>query len=165
MIRFNLKCDQDHQFESWFASNAAFESLQATGMLNCAICGSAKVAKSLMAPSVQHTDAPLSQPATDTEAKLKQIAAVRNHVDQFFSGDTNRRSDEWGGDTLPERTRFATEILKRTRAEIGESVPIIIRVSPGKSAPRDAKTRTMSGSTKTSSATTTATDTKIRIAG
>jgi hypothetical protein len=52
MICYTLRCDQDHQFESWFQSAAAFDTLSAQGHLTCAICGSASVAKALMAPAV-----------------------------------------------------------------------------------------------------------------
>jgi len=49
-------------------------------------------------------------------------------IDQFFWGGTNVRSDRWGGSSLPERTRFAAEILRQTRAAIGD-IPIILRIS------------------------------------
>lgn len=49
-------------------------------------------------------------------------------IDQFFWGGTNVRSDDWGGKTLPERTRFATEIIRTTREAIGD-IPIILRIS------------------------------------
>ena len=49
-------------------------------------------------------------------------------IDQFFWGVTNVRSDEWGGETLAERTKFAAEIIRQTRAAVGD-VPLIIRIS------------------------------------
>lgn len=52
MIRFHLKCDQDHSFESWFQSGAAFDKLLAAQMINCPECGATKVSKSIMAPAV-----------------------------------------------------------------------------------------------------------------
>ena len=52
MIKFSLKCDQDHQFESWFKSAAAFDALAQAGHLTCALCGSTKVTKGMMAPRV-----------------------------------------------------------------------------------------------------------------
>ena len=53
MIRFALKCANDHSFESWFASNAKFEELQATGQVACPRCNNAEVVKELMAPPVR----------------------------------------------------------------------------------------------------------------
>lgn len=53
-------------------------------------------------------------------------------VDQFFWSGTNERTDKWGGKTLPERTRFATEIIREMRKAVGEDFPIVIRVSQWK---------------------------------
>lgn len=52
MIRYDLKCADGHEFESWFASSAAYDKLAAAGMVSCALCGSDKVEKALMAPRV-----------------------------------------------------------------------------------------------------------------
>jgi len=68
MIQFTLKCDQDHRFDSWFQSAAAFEKLAATGNLSCAICGSVKVEKAMMAPRVAAGDRRNDQPAPGTPA-------------------------------------------------------------------------------------------------
>ena len=53
-------------------------------------------------------------------------------IDQFFWGAMNRRDDKWGGATLPERSRFAVEIVKQVRAAMPEDMPLIIRVSQWK---------------------------------
>ncbi|TKT69795.1 NADH:flavin oxidoreductase [Aquamicrobium sp. LC103] len=53
-------------------------------------------------------------------------------IDQFFWADTNLRTDDWGGRTLAERSRFALEILKAMRAAVGPDFPIIIRLSQWK---------------------------------
>ena len=53
-------------------------------------------------------------------------------IDQFFWDGVNLRTDRWGGKTLPERSRFAVEILKAVRAEVGEDYPVIIRLSQWK---------------------------------
>lgn len=53
MIRYTLKCDHDHSFDSWFQSADAFEKLRAAGMVACTFCGSDKVEKALMAPAVR----------------------------------------------------------------------------------------------------------------
>ncbi|MEO0905473.1 MAG: DUF1178 family protein, partial [Pseudomonadota bacterium] len=43
MIRFNLKCDQNHEFESWFQSGDAYDKLVTAGMVTCTVCGSSNV--------------------------------------------------------------------------------------------------------------------------
>lgn len=50
MIRYQLSCDQEHAFESWFRDSAAFDDQSARGLLACPLCGSERIGKALMAP-------------------------------------------------------------------------------------------------------------------
>src|SRR5262245_46733407 len=52
MIRYRLKCEKRHEFEAWFASSAAFDRQAKRGQINCPRCGTAKVHKTLMSPSI-----------------------------------------------------------------------------------------------------------------
>ncbi|NNE40679.1 MAG: NADH:flavin oxidoreductase [Marinicaulis sp.] len=52
-------------------------------------------------------------------------------LDSFFWAKTNQRTDEWGGDWTG-RTKFACEIIHRTRAIVGGNFPLIIRLSQWK---------------------------------
>lgn len=52
MIRYQLHCDKDHEFEGWFASSAAFDKQSKRGLVVCPECGSSAVDKSIMAPNV-----------------------------------------------------------------------------------------------------------------
>ena len=49
-------------------------------------------------------------------------------ITQFLALRTNRRTDEWGG-PLENRMRFATEIVRRTRAAVGRDFIITYRIS------------------------------------
>ena len=50
-------------------------------------------------------------------------------IDQFFWGATNQRTDIYGGKTLVERTRFAVEVIKEIRKQVGEDFAVIMRLS------------------------------------
>ncbi|MGJ7041668.1 hypothetical protein J2Y63_004943 [Shinella sp. BE166] len=52
MIRYELSCDNGHTFEGWFGSADDFDRQQKMALVSCPTCGSAHVAKRLMAPSV-----------------------------------------------------------------------------------------------------------------
>ncbi len=52
-------------------------------------------------------------------------------LDSFFWVETNHRTDRWGGDWAG-RTRFAAEIIRRSRAAVGPDFPLIIRLSQWK---------------------------------
>jgi len=47
---------------------------------------------------------------------------------QFFSPDTNRRTDEYGG-SLENRIRYPVMIIERVREAIGDNIPIEFRMS------------------------------------
>jgi len=49
-------------------------------------------------------------------------------INEFLAPRTNQRRDEWGGD-LVGRSRFALEIVRQTRAAVGERFIIIFRIS------------------------------------
>lgn len=60
-------------------------------------------------------------------------------IDQFFWSATNLRDDRYGGFTIRERTRFATEVVAAIRASVGPDIPIILRLSQWK--PQDYSAR------------------------
>jgi hypothetical protein len=52
MIRYALRCDRDHEFESWFQSSTAYDQQVKRKLVVCPVCGSAKVEKAIMAPRI-----------------------------------------------------------------------------------------------------------------
>ncbi len=52
MIVFDLKCEQNHQFESWFRSSDAYSEQLAAGLVECPYCGSIDIGKAVMSPNV-----------------------------------------------------------------------------------------------------------------
>ena len=52
MIRYNLRCDRGHAFESWFQSSLAYESQEKRKLVSCPACGSTKVERAIMAPQI-----------------------------------------------------------------------------------------------------------------
>jgi hypothetical protein len=52
VVRYSLQCENDHEFEGWFASSADFDKQLAAGYVTCPHCNSPSVTKLLMAPNV-----------------------------------------------------------------------------------------------------------------
>ncbi len=52
MIKYNLKCNNNHEFESWFADSKEFEKLNKKKLLECIFCNSRAISKSIMAPMI-----------------------------------------------------------------------------------------------------------------
>ena len=77
MIRYALKCDCDHSFESWFKSADAFDALKASRMVTCPHCGSDQVNKTLMTPGVRASRKKAAEPAL-AEGALSESAPVES---------------------------------------------------------------------------------------
>ena len=79
MIVFDLACSAGgHVFEGWFGSTDDYESQKARGLLNCPMCGSADVAKAVMAPRVgakgnQRVETAPVALSNDEPARLRQM--------------------------------------------------------------------------------------------
>lgn len=101
----------------------------------------------LDAPGVSRGEAMSEEAIADTVAAFAKAAAdakrlgfdtVEIHgahgylIDQFFWAGTNLRTDRYGGTTIKERSRFASEIVAEVRKAVGPDFPIILRVSQWK---------------------------------
>ena len=66
MIRYNLRCERGHAFESWFQSSSAYETQEKRKLVSCPSCGSTKVERAIMAPQIvsrKGRENPTSTPA------------------------------------------------------------------------------------------------------
>jgi 2,4-dienoyl-CoA reductase-like NADH-dependent reductase (Old Yellow Enzyme family) len=94
-----------------------------------------KVAEPLTVAQIQNLIESFASAAVD--AKRSGFDGIEIHgahgylVDQFFWSGTNQRTDEWGG-SMPNRGRFAVEIVKAIRAATGPDFPILLRYSQWK---------------------------------
>ena len=52
MIKYNLKCQNEHEFESWFSDSNEFDNLKKKNLLECVFCPSKKISKSIMSPMI-----------------------------------------------------------------------------------------------------------------
>ncbi len=135
MIRYTLTCDKEHSFESWFADAAAYEALHGAGQLSCPQCGSARVAKALMAPAVslaRRVEAAkaaaarpsLSEPSSEIEAKLaalrRQVEENSEYVGMNFAAEARKIHD---GES-PERAIYGEAKPDEARKLIEDGVPV-----------------------------------------
>jgi hypothetical protein len=70
MIRYSLRCERGHGFESWFQSSSAYDSQVKRKLVTCPACGSAKVDKAIMAPQIvskKGRDSAAPAPAASTD--------------------------------------------------------------------------------------------------
>lgn len=91
MIRFSLHCDHDHEFEGWFRSNDDFDLQAQKGLVACPSCGSHKVGKALMAPSVstgrqkEKIAIAMSEMAKEMKEMVKKVRENADYVGTEFA--------------------------------------------------------------------------------
>lgn len=62
MIRYSLRCENGHTFESWFQNSDAFASQHKRKLVSCPACDSIKVEKAIMAPQLSRKSNSRAQP-------------------------------------------------------------------------------------------------------
>lgn len=125
MIRYDLTCDQGHSFDSWFASAAAYDRLEAAGHVACPDCGSAKVTKALMAPAVARADTPaLTAPRDPREAALaelrRRVEETSDYVGLSFAAEARAMHEG----RIPERAIHGEAKPDEARKLIEDGVPV-----------------------------------------
>ncbi|WP_353342959.1 DUF1178 family protein [Litorivita sp. NS0012-18] len=143
MIRFDLKCAADHRFDSWFQSAAAFDKLLASQMVTCAVCGSTKVEKAVMAPRVRTArskgakevetveapaprplDRPLSAPASAAEQAVKALRAHIEANSDYVGEDFAKEARAIQNGTAPERPIYGESSLSEAKKLIDEGIEV-----------------------------------------
>jgi hypothetical protein len=75
MIRYTLRCERDHAFESWFQSSSVYETQEKRGLVNCPVCGSVKVERAIMAPQIVAGKRRDSAPPAPVPAAATEVTA------------------------------------------------------------------------------------------
>lgn len=89
MIRFALRCHEGHEFEAWFRNGDTYDRQAKRGDVRCPDCGSAKVAKAIMAPAIAKGGrrAPVEAPPAETPAPAEpKPAAVPGSGEMHVAG-------------------------------------------------------------------------------
>ena len=86
MIKYNLKCQNNHEFESWFSDSIEFEKLKNKQLLECIYCSSRKISKSIMSPSVSliKKNKNLKRLEKSLKSEKQKLLKIRNYVESNF---------------------------------------------------------------------------------
>jgi len=121
MIRYDLICDKGHEFDGWFRDSSAFDQQAKRGLILCAVCGSEKTAKQLMAPGIP-AKSNRKQPAVQKMAAglpephaQKMMALMREMRAQVEA------NAEYVGEKFPEEARRIHYKEAETRGIYGEA--------------------------------------------
>lgn len=139
MIHYALKCDQGHDFDSWFQSGSAFDALAQAGHLSCVVCGSVDIKKAIMAPRVvsKFAETGPNEPVEQTFVPMVKtpdgevetaIAALRKKVEEtsdYVGEDFTRQARDMHLGDVPERPIYGEANLEQARGLIEDGVPLL----------------------------------------
>ena len=87
MIKYNLKCKNEHEFESWFSNSTEFDKLNKKRLLECIFCSSKNIKKSIMAPMIsgkKSKDNSASFLDKKIPNKKNELLKIRDYIEKNF---------------------------------------------------------------------------------
>ena len=128
MIVFDLRCSNDHVFEAWFASTAAYDEQRDRALVSCPICSDTSVAKALMAPNIGAKGNSRAVPTPmEVKAALKALAGAQQQALEGSRWVGGRCAEEARAMHLGEReqeTIHGKATLAEAKALVEEGVPV-----------------------------------------
>ena len=84
MIKYNLKCESGHEFESWFSDSEEFDKLNKKKLLECIYCSSKKINKTIMAPMISNLKNKNDELENVNRKEKDQLLKLRNYIEKNF---------------------------------------------------------------------------------
>ena len=121
MIKYKLICKEcENIFDSWFSNSKEYEKLKNKKYLNCHICGSQKIEKTLMAPNVLNS----SDFKNEDINKIKKIKSKLREFKKFIKDNFKYVGDNFAHEarTIHYDTKKKKKAIygKATRKEIDD---------------------------------------------
>ena len=131
MIKYNLKCHNDHEFESWFSNSGEFEKLNKKKLLECIFCSSKNINKSIMAPMVssfKNNDQQFEILDKDFKEKKNKLLQLRKYIEKNFDyvgEDFSKKVREVYYDKKNNKAIYGTTTLKEREELADEGIDLL----------------------------------------
>tara|TARA_Y100001970_G_C14100615_1_gene785251 strand:- start:508 stop:927 length:420 start_codon:yes stop_codon:yes gene_type:complete len=125
MIKYILKCNNKHEFESWFSNSNEYEKLKKKKLIECIFCHSKQVQKSIMSPQISNSLSNKNKDLVEKEVNSvkKELIKIREFVEKNFEFvgdkfakkvrdvyyDKNKKKNIYGTTTEEEREELKEE--------------------------------------------------------
>ena len=125
MIKYNLICDNEHEFESWFSDSLKFEKLKKKKLLECIYCSSKKIEKSIMSPMISNSkklnfiNNKFERELLKEKKRLKQIRKYIEKNYEYVGKNFSKKVREIYYDKKSKKTIYGTTTTKE-REELAE---------------------------------------------
>ena len=122
MIKYQLICNQNHEFEGWFQASAAFDAQAESGLLRCPLCDSDQVKRALMTPNLASPKRrkAIEPPLADLAPKPADPAPANPTLAQQVAPPTESEQVQAFGAALAELRQLQQKITKDCR-DVGDN--------------------------------------------
>ena len=116
MIKYNLKCSNHHEFESWLSNSEEFDKLKKKKLLECIYCNSKNIEKSIMAPMISSfkNEPKIDIFDRDLKNEKNELHQLRKYIEKNF---------EYVGKDFSKKVREVFYDKKSKQAIYGTTTP------------------------------------------
>ena len=151
MIKYQLLCADEHEFEGWFRDSADYDAQAANNLVECPACGSSDVRKAVMAPAISRSRANPERLNAIRQDIIHAAKRARDYVEKNF---------DYVGEKFPEEARkihygeasergiYGEASGKDVKELIDEGVNIAPLPGPGAKSDRAGKAKTPAAPSK-----------------
>ncbi len=131
MIKYNLKCSNNHEFESWFSDSSEFDKLNKKNLLACIYCSSNKISKSIMSPMVTVSKKNIKK-FSEIEKTLKRektkLIEIRKYIEnnfEYVGTDFSKKVREIYYDDKSKKTIYGTTTSEERKELLDEGIDLL----------------------------------------
>ena len=131
MIKYNLKCHNNHEFESWFSDSNEFDKLNKKKLLDCIYCSSKRITKSIMAPMVSvvkkntNNSTKLNKNLASEKENLLKLRKFIEKNFEYVGKDFSKKVREIYYDKKSKKSIYGTTTKKEREDLIEEGIDLI----------------------------------------
>ena len=131
MIKYNLKCHNDHEFESWFSDSKEFEKLKTKKMLECIYCSSNNINKSIMAPMIsnlKNKNEQIDVSEKNFKNEKNKLLQLRKYIEKNFDyvgKDFSKKVREVYYDKKTKKAIYGTATYKEREELADEGIDLL----------------------------------------
>ena len=131
MIKYNLICDKNHEFESWFSDSKEFENLKKKKLLDCIFCSSKIISKSIMSPMVsipKKHNTKLNFDEKKFKKERNKRIKLRNYIEnnfEYVGEDFSKKVREIYYDKKSDKIIYGTTTAKEREELADEGIDLL----------------------------------------
>ena len=131
MIKYNLKCQNDHEFESWFSNSKEFDKLNKKSLLECIYCSSNNINKSIMAPMIsnlKNKNEQIDVSEKNFKNEKNKLLQLRKYIEKNFDyvgKDFSKKVREVYYDKKTKKAIYGTATYKEREELADEGIDLL----------------------------------------